>query len=289
MKIAVTGANGFIGRHVLKELANYPVEVFPIVRRKKSFSKGEIINTSQICLDLSELPEDPFRHIGNPDVLIHLAWDGLPNYKSIHHFEQELITQYTFLKSVVEFGLKSLVVTGTCFEYGFQSGPLSEKLKTSPTNPYGFAKDVLRCQLEYLQGVSPFLLTWARLFYLYGEGQAESSLMSQLSKAVLNGEETFKMSGGEQLRDFLPVTEAAKYIVSLAMASVNIGTVNVCSGKPISIRKLVEQQLTENDWRIKLDLGYYSYPEFEPMAFWGEREKLNMFLKNNDRLQDIVN
>ncbi len=64
------------------------------------------------------------------------------------------------------------------------------------------------------------------------------------------------MSGGEQLRDYLPVTDVAKYIVSLALQGKDIGNVNICSGKPVSVRKLVEDLIVENDWRIKLNLGH---------------------------------
>src|SRR6185369_16423277 len=114
-------------------------------------------------------PDDPFAALGHPDVLLHLAWDGLPNYRSPHHFEQELPRHYTFLSRAVRAGLPALVAAGTCLEYGQQSGALAAELETRPTNPYGFAKDALRKQLQQLQAVHPFRLTWARLFYMYGE------------------------------------------------------------------------------------------------------------------------
>lgn len=55
-----------------------------------------------------------------------------------------------------------------------QSGSLSEGLAVRPSNLFGFAKDALRCLLEYLKAAHPFQLAWARLFYLYGQGQPES-------------------------------------------------------------------------------------------------------------------
>ena len=77
-------------------------------------------------------PKNMFSLMGNPDVLIHLAWQGLPNYKSLHHFESELPVQYDFLSTLIKEGLQSIVVVGTCFEYGMQSNSLSEKLNTNP-------------------------------------------------------------------------------------------------------------------------------------------------------------
>lgn len=269
MKIAVTGASGFIGRHVLKELLAHDVEIVAVTRdaaRLTGLSKTVRI----VEMDIARLPSDCFEQMGRPDGLIHLAWDGLPNYKSLHHFETELPRQYHFLKLMLEGGLSSLLVTGTCFEYGMQSGALSADMTTKPANPYGYAKDALRKQLEFLRSIKPFNLTWGRLFYMYGEGQPNTSLYPKLKEAVLRGDKIFNMSGGEQLRDYLSVTEVARQIVRLAINGGNAGIINICSGKPISVRNLVEQWLRENSWKIELNLGYYPYPDYEPMAFWGD-------------------
>lgn len=279
MKVAVTGASGFIGRHVLVELESRSV-VATVVLRPLSTALPSLAKHTIAWMDTQNPPPNAFELMGAPDVLIHLAWGGLPNYKSLQHFEQELPAQYRFLKGLVESGLKNLVVAGTCFEYGMQAGPLREDMETRPTNPYGFAKDTLRRQIEYLKSDQSFTLTWARLFYLYGDGQAENSLLPQLKGAVERGDKVFNMSGGEQLRDYLPITEVTKCLVSLAMGNRDDGIVNVCSGKPISVRTLVEGWIKENDWSIKLNLGHYPYPDYEPMAFWGERQKLDRCLES---------
>jgi dTDP-6-deoxy-L-talose 4-dehydrogenase (NAD+) len=227
-----------------------------------------------VPVDVRNPPNDTFEALGRPDVLIHLAWGGLPHYASLHHFEDEMPAQYRFLKGLLEAGLHNLVVTGTCFEYGLQSGALSEDMPTRPNTPYGYAKDGLRRQLQYLQQVRPFNLTWARLFYLFGDHQSQTSLFSQLKSAVTRGDPVFNMSGGEQLRDYLPVTEVAKILVSLATSPRDNGVVNVCSGVPISVRKLVENWLEQNHWSIRLNPGHYPYAQYEPFAFWGDRVKL---------------
>ncbi|MGP8281879.1 MAG: NAD-dependent epimerase/dehydratase family protein [Desulfomonilaceae bacterium] len=279
MKIAVTGASGFIGRHVLAELRSHQVEVIAVTRNaSRLVDLGGRIRIVEYDIDRT----DPhcFDKLGRPDVLIHLAWDGLPNYKSLHHFETELPRQYRFLKAMLEAGLHSLLVTGTCFEYGMRSGPLSEDMDTRPSNPYGYAKDALRKQLMFLKTNYPFNLTWARLFYMYGDGQPKAALYPQLKEAVSRKDRVFNMSGGQQLRDYLPVSEVARFIVELAKRRSDTGVVNVCSGKPISVRNLVESWLKENSWEIELNLGYYPYPDYEPMAFWGDRRRLNSILES---------
>jgi dTDP-6-deoxy-L-talose 4-dehydrogenase (NAD+) len=274
MKIAITGATGFIGRHVLTELARHDVEVIAISRHAATAP-----GTNGVELNIQAATNDAFERIGRPDALIHLAWGGLPNYRSLHHFEQELPAHYRFLNNLIASGLNNLMVVGTCFEYGMQSGPLSEDLPARPDNPYGYAKDSLRRQLEYLRAAHPFNLTWARLFYLHGEGQAKNSLFPLLSQAVARGDKVFNMSGGEQLRDYLPVTEVARCLVALALKRADPGVVNLCSGRPISVRRLVEGWIAENNWSIELNLGHYPYPDYEPMAFWGDRRKLDSLLE----------
>ncbi len=271
MRVAVSGASGFVGRHVVAALERAGIEPILWLRPSAppSTSRHRVAR-----IDVADPPAQALELLGRPDALIHLAWGGLPNYQSLHHFERELPAHYALLKRLVEEGLSTLVGAGTCFEYGMQSGPLAETLAAAPANPYALAKDALRRQLQALQRERPFALTWARLFYLHGEGQAESALWPQLRRAVESGAASFPMSGGEQLRDYLPAEQAADHLVALARQGREHGIVNVCSGRPVSVRSLVEGWVAANAWSIGLDLGRYPYPDHEPMAFWGDAAKL---------------
>jgi dTDP-6-deoxy-L-talose 4-dehydrogenase (NAD+) len=269
LRLAVTGASGFIGRHVVTDLLARGHKVVAAGRDPQKLSLlWPSIETVEV--DVAAPKADDFKRLGEPDRLIHLAWGGLPNYRSLHHFETELPAQYRFLKSLVSQGLRSMVVTGTCFEYGLQSGALAENLPAAPVTVYGFAKDALRRQLEFLQASAPFELSWARLFYTYGPGQAGSSLWPLLSAAAARGDKTFDMSSGEQLRDYLPVEELASRLVALAARGKGAGLVNICAGKPISVRSLVEQWIAQNGWQIEPARGKIPLAPYEPMAFWGD-------------------
>lgn len=279
MKIAVTGATGFVGRHVVAALLDRGVAP-ALLGRDFSDTPAAWKDLPMVGADIGNGAVGLFERLGRPDVLIHLAWSGLPAYRSSHHFETTLPDQYRFLKCLVEDGLPSLVVTGTCFEYGDRAGALDEAMDPQPTNPYGYAKDALRRQLQYLQSDQPFSLTWARLFYMYGEGQGPNSLVSMLARAVDAGDADFPMSGGEQLRDYLPVAVVADALVRLALTDRDHGVVNVCSGRPIAVRTFVEQWLAERGASMRLGLGHYPYPDYEPMAFWGDRRKLDECLED---------
>jgi nucleoside-diphosphate-sugar epimerase len=270
MRVAVSGASGFIGRYVLSSLIKKGIKPIALTRNKVKLA--EFGNNIEIVeLDISIQDQGILKKIGYPEVLIHLAWDGLPNYKSLHHFEIELPKQYFFLKTLFEEGLKKAFVAGTCFEYGMQSGELSPAMQTKPNNAYGYAKDALRKQLSFLQTQISFQMLWGRLFYMYGDGQSANSLYPQLKSAVESGEKMFNMSGGEQIRDYLHISEVAELIVTSCLEDFSSDCINICSGNPTTVRKLVEAWLKENHWDIQLNYGHYPYPDYEPMEFWGKK------------------
>jgi nucleoside-diphosphate-sugar epimerase len=277
MRVALTGASGFVGRHVLSALLDCGADIVAVTRDESRLSHLRDRITIAV-MDLMRPAHDCFARMGNPDVLIHLAWNGLSNYQSLHHFETELPFHYGFLKSMVTAGLRSVVVAGTCLEYGMQSGALGENHPTCPTTAYGYAKDALRRQLEFLKTVKPFELIWVRLFYVYGEGQPAHTIYRQIQDAAARGDRKFRMSGGEQLRDYLPAADAGRALAELAMfIEHSPDVVNVCSGHPVSMRRRVEEWIKALGAEIVPETGHYPYPEYEPMAFWGDRRRLDLF------------
>jgi dTDP-6-deoxy-L-talose 4-dehydrogenase (NAD+) len=66
----------------------------------------------------------------------------------------------------------------------------------------------------------------------------------------------------------LPIQSVAEKLLAI-FENDSEGVFNVCSGEPISIRRLVEERIEERGSSIKINLGHYPYPDYEPMAFWG--------------------
>lgn len=267
MRVLITGASGFVGRHTARAMERAGVRVVLTSRQSQP---------PYIAADLARVTtkEDFLERFGEIDYLIHLAWDGLPNYRSLHHFDQQLPLSFRFVQAAVEAGVGSVLVSGTCFEYGKCSGPVSEDLPCMPTNAYGLAKHSLYMQLNLLKESLPFNLTWARLFYVYGADQGERSLYSSLQKCIRDGTPSFAMSGGEQLRDFLPIEQAAEVLAALVLADRDIGPINVCSGKPRSVRSQVERWIADARVELALELGALPYSPNEPFAFWGNPSRL---------------
>jgi dTDP-6-deoxy-L-talose 4-dehydrogenase (NAD+) len=276
MTVLVTGATGFVGRHLIAALLAKGFKVRAASRNIEAarampwFDEVEFVTADIHAPDL-----DVESLADGMDAIAHLAWTGLPNYQALFHFERNLPLDYAFLKRVIEAGVSQVLVTGTCFEYGLQSGPLSEAVAAQPCTPYGLAKHTLRLFLEALQRERAFTLQWARLFYLYGEGQNPNSLLASLDRAIDAGDTQFDMSMGDQLRDYLEIRQAASRLASL-IAHRNVdGVINCCSGQPVSVRALVEQRVRQRQSSIVLNLGHYGYSAHEPMAFWGVAQRIS--------------
>ncbi|MBS1602744.1 MAG: NAD(P)-dependent oxidoreductase, partial [Bacteroidetes bacterium] len=215
-KILVTGATGFIGTYVVTSLLEEGVDVIATsAHEEKAIQQPWFSKVSYIPFDLTgfDPAQDYYRYFGEPDAIIHLAWEGLPNYKSDFHLEVNYPRHAAFLRNLVEHGLRDITVTGSCMEYGLQEGEIKEDQPALADHFYGRAKEALRKFLLQLAQEYPVSVKWARLFYMYGKGQSPKSLLSQLDKALQEGQESFNMSGGQQTRDYLPVAKVADYIV----------------------------------------------------------------------------
>jgi nucleoside-diphosphate-sugar epimerase len=271
LNVLVLGATGFIGRHLVSALLERNHSVTAVGRnREHSFAMPWIERVRFVEADMYDEAMDVRKIADDSDVVVDLIWPGLPNYTQLFHFERNLVASYRMLKSFVVAGHQHVLVAGTCLEYGLQEGRMIATNETHPQLSYAFAKDSLRKSLEMLRAEMPFCLQWARIFYTYGEGQNPNSLLPQLDAAIDRGDGFFKMSGGEQLRDFLSVESASLQLARLLEQPTLQGPFNICSGRPTSVRSLVENRLQRANSSLRLQLGHFPYPPYEPMAFWGE-------------------
>lgn len=275
MKIAVSGATGFVGRHVVARLVDDGHDVVAIARDAgKAATISWFERVKFVAYDLYVDPELLMSQIDRPDIFIHLAWPGLPDYSGLFNLTNNLVAEIALFERLIDWGVPHLVVAGTCLEYGLQFGPLLEAAETRPTTPYGLAKDTLRKTLQFMQKVQPFTLQWFRLFYMHGPGQPERSLLSQLDKAIAEKRLSFDMSPGNQLRDYLSIEEVAERFARAIVRPDISGVINCCSGRPIAVIDLVERHLQMRSSSIRLNRGVYGYPDYEALAFWGIPGKL---------------
>lgn len=280
MKVLVTGATGGLGELVINELLKRNIEVIATSRDAEKAENQEFYNkVVYLPHDIHDKAgKNLYEYLQRPDALIHLAWEKLNEYKNPEHTGSILAAHKHFLSNLIENGLKDLTVTGTCYEYGLQDGIMSEENKPQPTLPYPIAKNMLREFLENISAGHSLNFKWLRIFYVFGEVKGRSNLYSSLMKAIENKEPVFNMSGGEQVRDFLSPQQIAEIIVKTALQKKVIGVINCCSGKPVKLKDKILDFLQQHNYHIELNLGYYSYPDYEPMVTWGSTAKLNKII-----------
>jgi nucleoside-diphosphate-sugar epimerase len=254
--ILMTGATGFVGRQVLRELAERNCKVRLVVRagtqdRIANVDAIEAVASADIWSEDAAWWADVCRGV---DTVIHVAWYAEPGryLQSPTNFDC-LSGTLRLAQGASRAKVRRFVGIGTCFEYDLGAGMLSVETPLRPTTPYAAAKAAAFLALsQYLpqQGIE---FAWCRLFYLYGEGEDERRLVPYL-RARLSAGEPAELSSGTQIRDYLDVRDAARMIAESALGA-GQGPINICSGEPVMIRALVERIADEYGRRDLLRFG----------------------------------
>jgi nucleoside-diphosphate-sugar epimerase len=271
MIILITGANGYVGRNLIPLLINKKYTVHVLTRDKsklKKFRWHKDITIHECDFYNNNLDYLPI-NLKKIDCFIHLSWMNLPNYDDDIHVKNNLPKEKNFLIKVLKLEIKKILITGTCLEYGHVDGAVSEDDKTIPISQYGIAKDKLRIFLESQLKLKPDIsLSWLRLFYVYGNDQPERYILPQLEKAISNNDKVFKMSHGNQIRDFIHISEVVNKIIYIVEKNL-VGIINISSGIPQSLFYFVNKRRIELKSSIKLQRGFFDSPEYEPEKIWG--------------------
>lgn len=272
-KILVTGAGGYIGRHVINELLNYNIHVIATDIKVEGIDKrAEIIEK-----DIFSGSKDIYKELGEPDVVLHMAWkDGFVHNSNAHM--EFLSRHYEFIRNMIEGGLKHLAVMGTMHEVGYYEGAIDENTITNPISMYGIAKDALRKSTELLVKNRDVILQWLRAYYIYGDDKMNNSVFAKIIIADERGDKLFPFTTGKNKYDFISVENLAKQIaVSVTQDKVN-GIINCCTGVPISLAEKVEAFIKENNLKIKLKYGAFPDREYDSPAVWGNSDKIKKIL-----------
>ncbi len=278
MRILITGANGFIGKEVLKLLSKKGFKIIATYNKKKT----EIIKDQNIKwkkFDIFDL--DKFKFEKNIDIVIHLAWPFLPDYQNKNHLTTNLSLQKKFVKKLIKNNVKNYFFAGTCYEYGKQNGKLSEKSKRKPNNPYAKSKNLFYKFLLSINKKEKFNLIWGRIFYIYGYNFKRDTLYN----LAINKNKRKKLEVASNFyRDYLDIKTLAKIIVTLSLTKKNYGAVNLCSGFSISLRKLIRYFFKINKIKDRI-IFKKKENKLESNNFYGSNNKLKKILKEN--LSDI--
>lgn len=243
MRVLITGAAGFIGSRVVDCVAKAGHAVWAAVRPADPANRL-VRFRDQITIARVDL-QDPFAvkdaaQQARPDCAIHLAWYTVPGkyWTALENLDCVVMT-IGLAQALHAAGCKRIVAAGTCAEYEWNHGTLSEEFTPlRPRTLYGACKNATRQVLEgYCNRVS-MEFAWTRFFHVYGPDEANGRLVPSVLSALSKGG-TAACTTGEQVLDFLHVKDAAAAVWTVAKSDLH-GAVNVASGRPTTVRQLVE-------------------------------------------------
>lgn len=235
-RILVTGASGFIGRHVVAALRESGVEPH-IAGRHDPGIAGTVFHALDL-FDRAERVQDAIAKV-DASHLVHLAWDFRGSHLNAPGHLDWIGPSILLLRAFAESGGRRAVFVGSALEYGAVPDPKDEFAACAPTTLYGIAKDTTRRACEGYAKVAGLSLAWARLFFTYGPGDRPGRLVPAAIDSLLAGQR-FAATGGTQHLDMSHVRDVAAALVALTRSTVT-GPVNIGSSRTVTVRALLEK------------------------------------------------
>lgn len=275
MKVVVTGAAGYIGRHVVKELLNMGHRVIAVdLNHKDIDERAELSNVSIFSGDTNI-----FQQLGCPDVVIHLAWKDGFIHNSTEHMNN-LSDHFIFLNNLINQGCKNIAVMGTMHEVGYWEGRIDDKTPCNPLSQYGIAKNALRQSLLLAANDKDVNIFWLRAYYILGDDARNSSIFTKILAAAEDGKKEFPFTTGKNKYDFIDVKMLAKMIAAASTQDKYTGIINVCTGVPVSLAEQVEKFIKEKQLDIKLKYGCFPERPYDSPLVYGDNSIIEQIMSN---------
>lgn len=278
MKILVTGANGYLGLGVVKQLLEDGIEVVAA-----DFKTDKVdCRATKIDCDLFSI-ENPYDFFQKPDVLLHMAWrDGFVHNSDSHI--QDLSRHHDFLNKMFKSDLDNIAVMGSMHEVGFWEGSIDENSPCNPMSLYGISKNALRQDVEYMSKTFRKTYQWLRGYYIVGNTSYGASIFSKLYKAASeDGKSEFPFTMGLNQFDFIDYEDFCLQVASSVEQNKVNGIINICTGRPEKLSDRVERFIKENGFTIKLKYGAFPDRPYDSKAVWGNSQKIESIMSERNK------
>lgn len=238
MRIFITGGTGFNGKYVLQKLDNGTNKILALSRNANKLALSK--NVSALTGDLAAI--NSWGHTlkkFKPQAAVHLAWEGIPDY-DIQNSIKNLNYGLALIKLLAKTSCQTILVTGTIWEYGNQTGKLSEDFCIKEFNALTASKNSLHLLGREIAKDYNINFIWTRLSNSYGPGRHESSLIPYLIKSVQSKKE-IKIRDPNSQNDFIYVEDVAEAICRLLLRYNKSGVFNIGSGELISVKAIIKK------------------------------------------------
>lgn len=254
----MTGAGGFVGRHVVDELEDSGAEVIALTHRWSDLDEVEKLIDDRAV-----------------DWCAHLGWYADPRDYLVNRDEnlRSLNDALALVELLDRAGCRHLVVAGSSAEYAPSAEVLDEEATIAPWSVYGAAKASLRLLLSSSALPPSMTLAWARLFNITGPGEHPHRLLPSVTRSMVQGE-PMDLTTGEQVRDFLDVADVASAIVALGSTSAT-GTFNICSGTGQTLHSIISAIADRLDARDLARFGARPIGAHDPRFVVGDAGRLH--------------
>lgn len=236
-RLLVTGASGFIGRAVLAAVDPSRYETHATCFSKPPPQTGNV-RWHELNLFDSQAVSALVEHV-EPTHLLHLAWymrerDHLYTTQNL----QWVAASLHLVERFAAHGGQRAVFAGTYAEYGLREGLMEEEGQPAPVSLYAVCKDALHRIIAAYAPAAGLSYAWARIFTVYGPGDAPYRLIPYAIDALLDGREVLATEG-RQVRDFVYVDDVASALSHL-VGSAAQGVFNIGSGNGHAVRETLE-------------------------------------------------
>jgi UDP-glucose 4-epimerase len=236
-RVIITGSTGFIGQAVVPLLLAQGIPLLALSTRANVVAGAWGVESIDIKggVDGSALERaQAFR----PSVFLHLAWSGLPDYSAAACLENVALSA-NLIRMALDSGVRRFVGAGSCWEYGDLRGRLNEDMTSNPGSMFGQAKSCVRQLMEGTASDTGTEARWGRIFYVYGPGQRESSLIPRSIKAWREGAAP-QLRDTQSAIDLVHIEDVARGILALTLRDGPAGVFNLGSGNATRVADVVE-------------------------------------------------
>lgn len=272
-KVLITGGTGFIGKNVVNELLKRGYEVHSLVYPPFAEEEKGLFQYEMNLMDTNTVSE--FLQKNSFENLIHLAWYVGPKCH-VHNCNIDwVVATLNLIKYFKESGGKKFVGAGTISEYEYKYGYfLEDETPTNPGTLYGNGKNVVYNLAKVYCKFNNIDFKWPRIFNVYGPNEKLQRLMPSVINSCLKGEDV-KVSDCLKFQDYLHVEDTARGIVDVFESDIQ-GAVNICSGKPVQLKYIVNKIAELTEFKGNILWGAI------PAAFGDE-----VVVGNNEKLKSI--